>query len=179
MEAITRILDFWFESEDLWFKKDDAFDETIRQRFSADHERAAAGGLADWRETPDGCLALVVLLDQFSRNMFRSSARSFATDALALGIAETAIERGFDQALPPKRRRFFYMPFMHSEDVDHQRRCVDLFAAMDGDSGGLKFAIKHLEIVERFGRFPHRNGILGRQSTAEEVSFLKTPGSSF
>ncbi len=179
MEDFARILDFWFASEGLWFKKDDAFDETIRERFAADYESAAAGGLADWRETSDGCLALIVLLDQFPRNMFRASARAFATDTLALGIAETAVERGFDQAVAAARRRFVYMPFMHAEDVDHQRRCVDLFTALENDPGGVNYAIKHLEIIERFGRFPHRNEILGRQSTPEEVAFLKTPGSSF
>ena len=179
MQDIARILDFWFASEGLWYKKDDAFDETIRQRFAADYERAAAGGLTGWRELPDGCLALIVLLDQFSRNMFRGTARAFATDALALKLAETAVERGFDQALAPARRRFVYMPFMHAEDVDHQRRCVELFAAMSGNSKGLEFANKHLEIIERFGRFPHRNEILGRRNTVEEAAFLETPGSSF
>ena len=179
MEAIARILDFWFASEDLWFKKDDAFDEIIRQRFVADHESAAAGGLADWRETPDGCLALIVLLDQFPRNMFRGTARAFATDALAINITETAVDRGFDQALPAVRRRFVYMPLMHAEDVDHQRRCVDLFEALENDLGGVEYAIKHLEIIQRFGRFPHRNEILGRLSTPEEAAFLETPGSSF
>ncbi len=179
MDAIARILDFWFASEDLWFKKDDAFDEIIRQRFVADHESAAAGGLADWRETPDGCLALIVLLDQFPRNMFRGTARAFATDALAINITETAVDRGFDQALPAVRRRFVYMPLMHAEDVDHQRRCVDLFEALENDPGGVEYAIKHLEIIQRFGRFPHRNEILGRLSTPEEAAFLETPGSSF
>jgi uncharacterized protein (DUF924 family) len=179
VQDIARILDFWFASEGLWFAKDDAFDETIRQRFAADHERAAAGGLADWRETPDGCLALIVLLDQFSRNMFRGTARAFATDALALGIAETAVERGFDQAVAPERRPFVYMPFMHSEDIEPQSRCVELFAAMGGNSKGLEYAIKHREIIERFGRFPHRNEILGRTTTTEETAFLETPGSSF
>ena len=179
MKAIPCILDFWFASEGLWFKKDDAFDETIRQRFAADYESAAAGGLADWRETPEGCLALIVLLDQFPRNMFRGTDRAFVTDNLAVDIAETAIERGFDQALPAARRRFIYMPFMHAEDIDHQRHCVDLFTALVNDPGGVEFAVKHLEIIERFGRFPHRNEVLGRQSTLEEVAFLKTPGSSF
>ncbi|MDP6786849.1 MAG: DUF924 family protein [Rhodospirillales bacterium] len=179
MEAIALILDFWFVSDGLWFKKDDAFDETIRQRFTADYERAAAGESSDWRQTPDGCLALIILLDQFPRNMFRGSARAFATDALAIDVTEAALGRGFDNALPPARRRFVYMPLMHAEDVDHQRRCVDLFAALENDSNGLEYAIKHLEIIERFGRFPHRNEVLGRHSTPEELAFLKTPGSSF
>ncbi len=179
MEAIFRILDFWFASEGLWFKKDDAFDESIRQRFAADYEKAAAGELADWRETPDGCLALIVLLDQVPRNMFRGDARSFATDALAIEVTEMAVESGFDQVLPAARRRLFYIPLMHAEDIDHQRRCVDLFAALENDSNGLEYAIKHMEIIERFGRFPHRNEVLGRQSTSEEIAFLGTPGSSF
>ena len=111
--------------------------------------------------------------------MFRASARAFATDDLAVDIAETALERGFDQALPVARRRFVYMPLMHAEDVDHQRRCVDLFEALENDPGGVEYAIKHLEIIERFNRFPHRNEVLGRQSTPQEAAFLKTPGSSF
>ena len=135
--------------------------------------------MTDWRESPDGYLALIVLLDQFTRNMFRASARAFATDDLAVDIAETALERGFDQALPVARRSFVYMPLMHAEDVDHQRRCVDLFEALENDPGGAEYAIKHLEIIERFNRFPHRNEVLGRQSTPQEAAFLKTPGSSF
>ena len=130
VEAIARILDFWFASEGLWFMKDDVFDGIICQRFVADHESAAAGGLADWRETPDGCLALIVLLNQFSRNMFRGAARAFATDALASCITETAVDRGFDQALPAVRRRFVYIPLGHAEDVDHQSRYVALFDSL-------------------------------------------------
>ena len=135
--------------------------------------------MTDWRELPEGYLALIVLLDQIPRNMFRASARAFATDDLAVDIVETALKRGFEQARPEARRRFVYMPLMHAEDVDHQRRCVDLFEALENDPGGVEYAIKHLEIIERFNRFPHRNEVLGHQSTPQEAAFLKTPGSSF
>lgn len=175
------ILDFWFseQSRPLWFTRDDAFDRTIAEHFQQDYRRVADGDLSAFPPTPEGALALVILLDQFPRNMFRGDARSFATDAAARATAEGAIKAGFDTGLTGEQRQFLYMPFMHSEDLEDQKHCVRLFMTR-GDSGSaLDFAVRHLRIVERFGRFPHRNAVLGRESTAEERAFLEEPGSSF
>ena len=181
MERIAAVLDFWFdpESEPLWFKKDAAFDAAIRERFVGDYERAAAGALDAWKDTADGALALVIALDQFPRNLFRGSARAFATDAKAVAVAGRAIDRGFDRRLEVVRRKFLYLPFTHSESLADQRRGVTLFEAAGTDSKTLKFARRHLEIVARFGRFPHRNQDLGRETTADEAAFLAGPDSSF
>lgn len=190
------ILHFWFGppgspplvNADSWFKKDDAFDDEIRRLFAGALEVAIAGGLSHWRETPRGRLALVILFDQFSRNLFRGSPRAFAQDPLAIEIAEQALATGDDRALAPMEASFLWMPFMHAEDLDLQRRCVQGFAALAEKAppelsaalaSGLDYAERHRVIIERFGRFPHRNAILGRATTPEEAEFLKQPGSSF
>ena len=173
------VLAFWREAgPDKWFNKDTAFDAEIRARFLDTYEAAAAAKLPDWEATREGALALVIVLDQFPRNMFRGSARAFAADPLALAVAKRAIERGFDIATPVQERAFFYLPFEHSEELANQDRCCALFRTT-GDADLVKWAELHADIIRRFGRFPHRNAILGRQSTAEELAFLREPGSRF
>ena len=181
MIAPEQIIDFWFHQtpDELLFKTDAAFDQRIRDRFGAVHRVAAAGELDSWMATPVGCLALVVALDQFPRNMFRGSPEAFASDDQALGVADAAIARGFDQQLAPRQRTFLYMPYQHSERLDHQRRSVELVARLDGEPDWPKYAERHLEIIARFGRFPHRNAVLGRETTAAEAAFLRQPNSSF
>ncbi|HET6468179.1 MAG TPA: DUF924 family protein [Geminicoccaceae bacterium] len=178
--TIRDVLDFWFgeRASALWFEKDPAFDAEIRERFLALVEAAAAGAHDDWLETPEGALALVVLLDQFPRNMHRGRPAAFAHDARAREVAAAALARGHDRALPAAQRSFLYLPFEHSEDLVDQDRSVALFRAL-GDPVGLDYAVRHREIVARFGRFPHRNAILGRASTPEEEVFLEGPQSSF
>jgi len=180
MTEAERVLTFWFEElEDKdWWAKNDALDDRIRAEFGGLLERAAAGGLGAWEAAPETCLALVIVLDQFSRNIHRNLPGMYAADAMARRIADAAIDRGFDQALPARRRFFLYMPLEHSEDAMDQARSVALFTAL-GDEQLLSYAQAHKKIVDRFGRFPHRNEILGRASTPEEVAFLKEPGSSF
>lgn len=176
--AATAILDFWREAgPEKWFAKDDAFDALIRRRFLAEVEAAARGELNAWEETPEGVYALLLLLDQFPRNLYRGSSQAFAADPLALAVAERAIARGFDQAFENPERRFIYMPFMHSEDLADQQRCIALCEAAD-DPEGVKFAEIHRDIIRDFGRFPHRNPVLGRQSSAEERRFLNDGGFS-
>lgn len=170
------VLDFWFQRErKAWFAKDARFDAEILARFLPLYERAAAGGLFDWRQAPRSCLALVIVLDQFPRNMFRDDARAYATDALARDAARTIVDRGWDRTFSPDERTFAYLPFEHSESIEDQERSLKLF------EGGENFewARKHYDIVRRFGRFPHRNAALGRASTPEEIEFLKQPGSTF
>jgi uncharacterized protein (DUF924 family) len=191
-----RILSFWFGDSDLeakeraarWWKKDPAFDQEIRATFEDDRMRAARGELDGWFAEPDGAIAYIVLLDQFSRNMYRDTAEAFAQDERALAATLRGIERGFDVRLAPLRRYFFYMPMMHAEDRAIQRRSVAMFEklAQEKDTGfdgmlqgAADYARRHCEIVERFGRFPHRNWILERTTTGEEAAFLLTPGSSF
>jgi uncharacterized protein (DUF924 family) len=176
----SEIIDFWFAepSKARWFESTPEFDREIEARFRWLYEDATAGELAGWRDSADGCLGLCLLLDQFPRNMFRGDARAFATDAMALDVASHALARGFDQALSPERRLFLYLPFEHSEDLAHQNRCVALIKALD-DPKLLDYAVRHQQIVERFGRFPHRNRILGRVTTPEEAAFLEQPASSF
>ncbi|MFO1167282.1 MAG: DUF924 family protein [Rhodoblastus sp.] len=172
------VVAFWLEAgPDRWFKVDPDFDALIRARFLALHEDAARGDLPGWDATAEGALALIILTDQFPRNMFRATPRAFATDALALRIAERAIARGFDGSYGPPLKRFFYLPFMHAEDVGHQKRCEALCAAAN-DEEGVKYAVIHREIIERFGRFPHRNPILGRDMSPEEQAFLDAGGFS-
>jgi uncharacterized protein (DUF924 family) len=183
------VVDFWFgregepgygEFREEWFRKDPEFDREIRDRFETLYEEAASGDLDCWREEPRSCLALVLILDQFPRNMFRGEARTYATDARALETAEYAVDRAFDRELPEFQRAFLYMPFMHSEDLERQRRSVELFGSLGGDgTGSAEYAVRHMEIIERFGRFPHRNQIIGRETTPEEARFLTRPGSSF
>lgn len=176
--AATAILDFWREAgPEKWFTKDEAFDTEIRRRFLAEVESAARGELSAWEGTPDGVYALLLLLDQFPRNLYRGSPKAFAADPLALAVAERALARGFDQAFENPERRFIYMPFMHSEDLADQQRCIALCEASD-DPEGVKFAVIHRDIIRDFGRFPHRNPVLGRQSSAEERRFLDDGGFS-
>lgn len=169
------VVDFWRDAGPArWFAKDAAFDAAFRDRFLALHEAAAAGRLADWAHSAEGALALMVLLDQFPRNTWRGNARMLATDPQALAVAREAIARGFDREVDPALRRFFYLPFMHSEAPDDQARSVELNAALDADTQ--RFALLHRDIIERFGRFPHRNHMLGRASTPEEQRFLDEGG---
>ena len=169
------IIAFWSEAgRERWYAADPDFDALIRERFLAPHEAAARGDLP-WGDSAVGALALLLLLDQFPRNMFRGTPRAFATDARALALASRAIARGFDRAHEAPLRSFFYVPFMHSEELMHQHRCEALYAA-DGDDDGLKWAVMHREIIERFGRFPHRNPILGRAMTAAEQAYLDADG---
>jgi len=176
----NEITDFWFVEIDKvkWFKKDESFDELIRSRFSDIHAQASKCELFSWRSTALGCLAEIIVLDQFSRNMFRGKAESFAYDSLALSLAQSAISKGFDSELTQQQRSFVYMPFMHSESLIIHQQAVSLFTSL-GVESNLKFEIKHKLIIERFGRYPHRNKILGRASTSEEDSFLLQPGSGF
>jgi len=157
-----------------WFEKDAAFDDEVRRRFLGTHEAAASGKLTAWEQNAQGALALLILLDQYPRNMFRGQARAFATDTLARAVASRAILNGFDGAFPDMRG-FFYLPFQHSEDIKDQERGVALYKA-SGDADGLKWAELHADIIRRFGRFPHRNAILGRVSTPEEQAFLDGGG---
>lgn len=188
---VNQILDFWFGSPQLadygkersfWFTKKPEFDRDLSDRFLSTYEQAATGELDGWEDSPRSCLALLLLLDQFPRNMFRGMPKSFATDAKALAVANKAIAKGFDQCLLPVQRWFMYLPFEHSENIADQQRCVDLFATLkdDPDSAAtIDYALRHKSVIERFGRFPHRNKILGRETTLQEAEFLKQPGSSF
>ncbi len=169
------VLDFWGAAgPEKWFAKDAAFDAAFTSRFLAAHEAAAAGALDHWAQDASGALALVLLLDQFPRNAFRDTRRAFATDAQALRAARAAIDRGFDQATPVELRAFFYMPLMHSESLADQDDCVALSRPLPGTT--LRFAELHRDIVRRFGRFPHRNAVLGRSTTPEERTFLDEGG---
>jgi uncharacterized protein (DUF924 family) len=166
------ILEFWVAAgPGRWFAEDASFDEACRERFLATYEAAARGDLNEWELSANGALALCLVLDQFPRNMFRGTRRAYATDAAAVLAAERAVERGHDRAVEPALRRFFYLPFMHSEELAHQERSVALNEAT-GDSELAKWAQHHRDIVARFGRFPHRNQALGRENTADEQAFL-------
>ena len=174
----TDIITFWREAgQERWWKKDDAFDAEIRARFLALWEEARAGGRPSWLTSDDGLLALTIVLDQFPRNMFRNDVRTYATDPLAREVALQAIAAGADQRVDRVLRQFLYMPFMHSEALADQERCVALFRAI-GDPENAKYADGHADIVRRFGRFPHRNRILGRATTAAEQAFLEEGGFS-
>ena len=172
------IFNFWFvESKPYqWFRRDRKFDQTIKQRFGALHKAATLGHLDAWRAHPRFSLSLIILLDQFSRNMFRDDPRTFAHDAQALDIAREAIRRRFDRIVEAKRRSFFYMPFMHAESLSVQRESVALFKARLPGTMNMPFAIEHFEIIRRFGRFPHRNKIFGRVSSPAEIASLKAGG---
>ena len=174
------ILHFWFEelTDKQHFAKDAALDEAIRTRFGATLEAAARGELFAWRATPSGRLAEIIVLDQFSRNMYRDTARAFAQDALALVLAQELVTSTQDRSLPVAQRIFAYMPYMHSESALVHTQAVALFSP-PGMEDNLRFELRHKEIIDRFGRYPHRNAILGRTSTAEELAFLSEPGSSF
>jgi len=185
------VLSFWFgepgsaghgKPREAWFRKDAAFDEEIRSRFLALHAAAALGERDRWREDPDALLALVIVLDQFSRNLYRDDPRAFSQDAAALACAQLMLERRWDEARLPVERQFAYLPFEHSESLEMQDRSVALFASLEAfpETRGLTgWAEKHRVIVRRFGRFPHRNAALGRESTPEEIAFLDEPGSRF
>lgn len=170
------IVSFWREAgPEKWFKPDDDLDRTIRSRFLTVHEAAARGELAGFEDSAEGALALMILLDQFPRNMFRGSARTFATDPLARAVATRAIARGFDRATDETMRPFFFLPFMHSEALADQDRCVQLYATL-GNADLTKWATLHRDVVAKFGRFPHRNGVLGRETTPAERDFLDRGG---
>lgn len=188
------VLSFWIGSLDddglaapdkrkQWWTQDPAFDEALRQRFGALHAEVARGDHEDWVDTPRGAVAYVIVLDQFSRNLFRGTPEMYAHDARALEVARDALARGDADALGLHERFFLIMPFMHSEGLADQERCVELAqeltALHPSFEGNVDYAIQHRDIVARFGRFPHRNEIVGRETTAEEAEFLKQPGSSF
>jgi uncharacterized protein (DUF924 family) len=169
------VLAFWREAgPDKWFTRDDAFDAEIRDKFLSTYQAAAAGTIAEWEATAEGALALVIVLDQFPRNMFRGQAQCFATDAAARAVANRALKRGYELDVPGDQRGFFFLPFMHSEDMADQDRCVALYREA-GDEN-LTYALEHADIIRRFGRFPHRNAILGRVTTAEEQAYLDADG---
>lgn len=170
------IVQFWRDAgPKKWFEPDPAFDASIRERFLAAQEEAAAGKLAAWENSAQGALALLLLLDQFPRNMFRKTPRAFATDAQARGIAQRAIKAGFDLEVGDEMRSFFYLPFMHSEELADQELCLKLYRGY-GNEDGIKYAEIHLDAIRRFGRFPHRNEILGRESSADEIAYLDSGG---
>jgi uncharacterized protein (DUF924 family) len=179
------LLDAWFgqpgdpgreQPREIWFKSAPDFDAALQESFLEDYEAAAAGALASWEATPEGALAVVLLLDQIPRNIFRGSPRAYAADAQARAVADRAVAKGFDQRVPPAWRLFFYMPFHHSENIDDQRRSRALFEALprnpDRQGSLRRYGRPYIEIIERFGRFPHRNEVLGRVSTPEEIAFL-------
>lgn len=191
MSRVAEILTFWFgkpENTDygkprqVWFQKNSAFDQQIRDHFLADYELAAQGQLQNWKESPDSCLALILLFDQIPRNVFRGQAQAFATDEQALEAAKYAVSQGFDQQMLPVQRWFIYLPFEHSENLADQEKSVELMRQLSDDpdsASPIDYAIRHWKVIQQFGRFPHRNLILGRKSTPEEQEFLKQPGSSF
>jgi uncharacterized protein (DUF924 family) len=188
MSVPDDVLQFWFGDGQAvrpeWFRKDAAFDGLIRERFGQLIGIALGGGLASWRDTPDGALAELIVLDQFTRNVFRDTPRAFAGDALALAGAQAVIARGDDAVLAPLERWFVYMPLEHAEDLamqDESVRRFEALAALSPEQFGSAFdyALRHHEVIRRFGRFPHRNAILGRESTPAELAFLQQPGSRF
>ena len=185
----SEVLLFWFGGPDeqgkrrkRWFEKSESFDRELRSRFLAAYEEAAAGGLAHWRGAARECLALILVLDQFPRNMFRGTPRAFEADTLALDAARHAVAQGHDRALLPVERLFAYLPFEHSESLEDQLLACELtrpLEAFEETADAYRYAVAHRDIIRRFGRFPHRNAILGRASTPEEIDFLTQPGSSF
>lgn len=184
--SAAEILDFWFGADppaprNFWFSKSAADDAEIHSRFGGTVEEALAGSLNHWAATPEGTLALILLLDQFTRNIFRATPRAFAGDAAALGHARGLVYAGLDRRFDALRRGFIYLPFEHSEELVDQYESLRLFGelAREGQDGALKWAQMHFEVVRRFGRFPHRNETLGRSSTSEEIAFLGQPGSRF
>jgi len=198
---INRILDFWFgdigegevpneERQKMWWAKNEYIDSLIKQQFEPELLKAASGGLNNWLNSSEGTLAVIILLDQFPRNIYRGSPEAFSFDSKTLSVSEKGIEKGYDKKLHPVKRIFFYIPFMHSEELGMQNRSVELFTSLEKEfesneeiravvSNSKDFAIRHMEIIKRFGRFPHRNEILGRESTTKELEFLRQPGSSF
>ncbi|MGH6902775.1 MAG: DUF924 family protein, partial [Geminicoccaceae bacterium] len=180
MQGLAEVLTFWFseQSRRLWFAPTPEFDQEIRERFAGLSARAASGELSAWEQTPDGCLALCVLLDQMPRNMFRGTPHVYATDRKALEVAKRAVSMGFDRGLPSEQKQCLYLPFSHSERLADQERALALFEAA-GLADALAYVRGHLAIIRRFGRFPHRNAILGRSSTPEEREFLAQSPESY
>lgn len=172
------VLDFWFgqSKPGQWYQRDAAFDREIKRRFSDLHKAAKDGALDVWRAAPRHALARIIILDQFSRNLYRDDPRAFTQDDMALMAARDALARRFDLLFAPDAQAFFLMPFMHSEDIDVQEMCVRLFKTRQPGAGNLPYALEHRDIIARFGRFPHRNGVLGRQSTPAEKQFLARGG---
>jgi len=175
------VLDFWFKEIEpqAWWVKDNEFDQLIKARFLHTHQAACQGELFSWRHCAQGRLAEIIVLDQFSRNLFRDQPECFAADGIALVLAQEAIQDGTSEQLTIPERTFLYMPFMHSESLLIHEQAVSLFSQPEIPEENLDFELKHKAILERFGRYPHRNAILGRTSTAEEIAFLQQPGSSF
>ena len=176
------ILDFWFEETQpaQWFQVNEDFDNVIRERFGDAYESAKSGQFDDWQNNADGALALCILLDQMPRNMFRGTPQAFVTDNKALIVSKFAISKGLDVVLPLPKRRFLYLPFEHSENMNDQRRSVELFEKnKDDDPLGYDYAVRHLNVIEKYGRFPHRNKILGRDNTPEEEEYLAQPDAGF
>jgi uncharacterized protein (DUF924 family) len=172
------ILAFWRDAgPDRWYRRDDAFDAEVRQRFLGLWQKATAGELSSWEASDDGALALVIVLDQFPRNIFRGDIRTYASDAQAREVAHRAIDRGVDARIDRALREFLYLPFMHSEHLADQLRCIELSRAA-GHTESLKWAEHHADIIRRFGRFPHRNHLLGRATTPDEQAFLDEGGFS-
>ncbi|MQP64191.1 DUF924 family protein [Niveispirillum sp. SYP-B3756] len=181
MDVIGQVLDFWFRQAgpSKWFGGGPDFDQEVAERLGPLHEQAVAGELADWAATAEGGLALCILLDQVPRNIFRGTPRAFASDAQALAIARDLVARGLDMELPDDDRAFLYLPFEHSETMEDQRQSVRLFASRTLSPTYLEYACKHLVVIAEFGRFPHRNAILGRTSTPAELDYLARPGAGF
>lgn len=178
LPSAESVLDFWFSAgSEKWFTRNNSFDEEIRRQFLPLHHRAAKGNMDYWATRPEGMLALIIVLDQFSRNLFRNSPLAFATDEKALGLSRLAIEHHLDIEFPSSVRSWIYMPFMHSEELEMQETSVRLFKTIN-DKGDLKAALTHRDIIRKFGRFPHRNKALGRCSSPEELEFLSTGGFS-
>ena len=178
--AADDVINFWFEEIEpkKWWVKDIEFDKEIKTRFHDIYKKAAVSELVDWRYKPLSSLAEIIVLDQFPRNMFRDKKQAFATDPLALCLAQGAIEKGFDQDLSPNMKSFLYMPLMHSESAEIHKAAELIFSA-PGLENNYRYELKHKEIIDRFGRYPHRNKILGRRSRKDEIEFLKGPDSSF
>jgi uncharacterized protein (DUF924 family) len=180
--AVGRVLDFWFApgAEANWFEASDDFDRAVRAALADDYQRAAAGAYDGWRKSAQGSLALVLLLDQVPRNLFRGDPRAFATDARARAVTRHALAQGFDRRLAAQAQRMFlYLPLEHSEALEDQEDCCRLMAVLDENAEWLDWALKHRDAIARFGRFPHRNAVLGRESSAPEKAFLTEPDSSF
>jgi uncharacterized protein (DUF924 family) len=178
----NKVLECWFDRANrrYWFDASPDFDELVRQRLAPLYADAIEGRLDHWKDHPDGALALCILFDQAPRNIFRGSARAFATDTEARSVARRILAFGFDQSYPTDDHRVFsYLPFEHSEDIEDQRLAVQLLSERTADDLSTEYARRHLEIIARFGRFPHRNAVLGRTSTSSELEFLKSPGASF
>ena len=180
IDEAADVLAFWFGqlTNEQRFARNAELDAEIRERFGDLHDRLSRHVPEEWLEDPESLLAAIVVLDQFSRNLYRDDPRAYASDPMALNLARLALSRGYDQLLDNEQRQFVYMPFMHSEDADDQDRCIELMEEI-GNAEGVDYGRQHKAIIERFGRFPHRNAVLGRETTPEEAEFLTQPGSSF